>query len=65
MVGSSQRLKNLHLLLPWLAFTIKDLEQDWLAQYQFNVTGWGIIVVLWCAGTLKEIRLSLEKLQQI
>jgi len=29
-VGSSQRLKNWHLLLPWLAFTIKGLEQGWL-----------------------------------
>jgi len=38
-VGSSQRLKNWHLLLPWLAFTIKGLEQGWLAQCQFNVTG--------------------------
>jgi len=25
-VGSSQRLKNVHLLLPWLAFTIKGLQ---------------------------------------
>jgi len=31
-VGSSQRLKNWHLLLPWLVFTIKGLEQGWLAQ---------------------------------
>jgi len=30
-VGSSQRLKNCHLLLLWLAFTIKGLEQVWLA----------------------------------
>jgi len=26
-------------LLPWLAFTIKGLEQGWLAQYQFKVIG--------------------------
>jgi len=45
-VGSSQRLKNWHLLLPWLAFTIKGLEQGWLAQCQFNVTGWGYHVYL-------------------
>jgi len=52
-VGSSQRLKNWHLLLPSLAFTIKGLEQGWLAQCQFNVTGWGIMficgMVLRCA----------------
>jgi len=34
-----QRLKNWHLLLSWLAFTILGLEQGWLAQCQFNVTG--------------------------
>jgi len=67
-VGSSQRLKNWHLLLPWLAFTIKVLEQSWLAQCQFKVTGWGITfiggMVLRCAGTLKPF-LSLDQLQQI
>jgi len=35
---SNQRLKNWHLLLPWLAFTIKCREQGWLAQCQFKVT---------------------------
>jgi len=64
-VGSSQRLKNWHLLLPWLAFTIKGLEQGWLVQYQFKVTGWGIVficgMVLRCAGTFKS-GLSLDQL---
>jgi len=59
---------NNDLLLPWLAFTIKDLEQGWLAQCQFNVTGWGMMficgMVLWCAGALKP-GLSLDQLQQI
>jgi len=36
---------------------MKDLEQGWLAQCQFKVTGWGIMLicgmVLWCVGTLK------------
>jgi len=36
-------------------FTIKGLEQDWLAQCHFKVTGWGIMficsIVLKCAGT--------------
>jgi len=67
-VGSIQRLTNWHLLLPWLAFTIKDLEQGWLAQCQFNVTGWCIMficgMVLRCAGTLTA-GLSLNQLQQI
>jgi len=53
-VGSSQRLKNWHLLLPWLAFTIEGLEQDWLAQCRFKVTGWRIMficdIVFRCAG---------------
>jgi len=31
LIGSSQRL-----LFPWLAFTIKGLEQGWLAQCQFK-----------------------------
>jgi len=65
---SSQRLKNWHLLLPWLVFTIKGLEQCWLAQCQFKVTGWGIVficrMVLQCADTLK-LGLSLDQLQQI
>jgi len=56
-VGSSQRLKNRHLLLHWIAFTIKDLEQGWLAQCQFKVTGWGVMficgMVLQCPGTLR------------
>jgi len=38
-------LKNWHLLFTWLAFTIKGLDQGWLAQCQFNVTGWGIIFI--------------------
>jgi len=49
-------------------FTIKGLEQDWLAQCQFNVTGWGIMficgMVLQYAGILKP-GLSLDQLQQI
>jgi len=44
-VGSSQRFKNWHLLLTWLAFAIKALEQGWLAQCQFNVTVWGIMFI--------------------
>jgi len=56
------------LLLPWLVFTIKGLEQGWLAQCQFNMTGWGVMficgMVLRCAGTLKP-GLSLDQLQQI
>jgi len=35
----------LQLYKPWLPFTIKDLEQGWLAQCQFNVTGWGIMFI--------------------
>jgi len=69
LVGSSQRLKNWHLLLPWLVFTIYGLEQGWLAQCQFKVTAWlGIMfvcsMVLWCAATLKS-GLNLYQLQQI
>jgi len=26
-------------------FTIEGLEQDWLAQCQYNVTGWGITFI--------------------
>jgi len=67
-VGSSQRLKNWHLLLPCLAFTIKGLEQSRLAHCQFKMTGWGIMficgMVLWCALTLKH-DLSLDQFQQI
>jgi len=55
-------------MLPWLAFTIKGLEQGWLAQSQFKVTGWDIMficdMVLRCAGTVKT-GLSLDQLQQI
>jgi len=57
VAGYPSETENLHLLLPWLTFTIKGLEQDWLAQCQYNVTVWGIIyihgMVLWCAGTFK------------
>jgi len=64
-VRSSQRLNNWHVLLPWLAFTIKGLEQGWLAQCQFKVTGWGILficaMVLQCVGTVKA-GLSLDQL---
>jgi len=67
-VGSSQTLKNWHLLLPWLVFTIKGIEQGWLVQCQLKVTGWGIMficsMVLWCADTLKP-GLGLNQLQQI
>jgi len=46
---------------------VKGLEQGWLAQCQFKVTGWGIVficgMVLWCAGTSKH-GLSLDQLQQ-
>jgi len=67
-IGSSQRLKNWHLLLTRLAFTIKGLEQGWLAQCQFNVTGWGIMFICGmvhrCAGILKP-DLSLDQSQQI
>jgi len=49
-------------------FTIKGLEQGWLAQCQFNETGWGIMficdMVLRCAGISKS-GLSLDQLQQI
>jgi len=52
-------------LLPWLAFTIKGIEQGWLAQCQFNVTGWGIVficgMVLRYTGTLKP-SLNLDQL---
>jgi len=45
LVGSSQRLKNWHLMLLWLAHG------------QFKVTGWGIMfissMVLRCVGSLK------------
>jgi len=53
----------MHLLLPWLAFTIQGLDQSWLAQCQFKVTGLGIMV-LHCAGTLKS-GLNLDQLEQI
>jgi len=47
---------------------IKGLEQGWLAQCQFKVTGWGIMficgMVFWCSGTVKP-GLSLDQLQQI
>jgi len=62
-VRSSQRLKNWHLLLPWLAFTIKGLEQDWLVHCQFKVTGWGIMLI--CGMVLRCAGLSLDQLQQI
>jgi len=56
------------MVLPWLAFTIKGLEQGLLAQCQFKVTRWGIMficdMVLGCAGTLKP-GLSLDQLEQI
>jgi len=43
----------LHLLLPWLAVTIKGLEQGWLAQCPFKVTGWGIMLsAAWYFGVL-------------
>jgi len=52
----------------WLEFTIKGLEQGWLAQCQYKVTEWGIMficgMVLRCAGNLKP-GLSLDQLQQI
>jgi len=51
-VGSRQRLKNCHLLPPWLSFTVLGLEQCWLAQYQFNVTGWGIMFI--CGMVLRR-----------
>jgi len=67
-LGSSQSLKNWHLLLPWLAFNFKGLEQALLAQCQFKLTGWNIMficgIVLWCAGTLQP-GLSLDQLQHI
>jgi len=54
--GSSQRLKNCHLLLPWSTFTIKGLTER------------GIIficgVVLRCTGILKP-GISTDQLQQI
>jgi len=64
-VGSSQRLKYWHLLLPWLVFTIKGLEQGWLVQCQFKVTGWGIMficgmVLRWCWYI--KTRLELDQL---
>jgi len=30
------------LLIPWLFFIIKGLEQGWSTRCQFKVTGWGI-----------------------
>jgi len=39
-------------LLPWLAFTIKGLEQGWLAQSQFKVTGRGIMFICGMHGSL-------------
>jgi len=44
------------------------LEQSWLAQCQFKVTGWGIMficgTVLRCTDAFKPV-LSLNQLQQI
>jgi len=49
-------------------FTIKGLEQGWLAQCRLKVTGWDIMficgMVLRCTGKLKP-GLSLDQLQQI
>jgi len=52
-------------LLPWLAFTIEGLEQGWLAQYQFKMTG-GVpcLSAAWYFG-VKETGFSLDHLQQI
>jgi len=51
-----------------LPFTIKGLEQGWLAKCQFKVTGWGFMftcgMVLRCALTLKP-GLRLNQSQQI
>jgi len=50
------KTENWHLLLPWLTFTIKGL----------NEMGYHIIcgVVLWCTGILKP-GFSTDQLQQI
>jgi len=58
-VRSSQRLKNWHLLLPWLAFIIKGLEQGWSAKCQFNVTGWGIMFI--CSMVLRWVWTSYSR----
>jgi len=40
------------------------MENDWLAQYQFKVTGWGIVficgMVLRCAGTIKSVPVTAD-----
>jgi len=65
-IGLSQRLKNWHLLLPWLVFTIFKRPRAGLAQCQFKVTGWDIMficgMVLQRADTLKP---GMDQVQQI
>jgi len=43
----------------YLGFTIYGLEQDWLSQCQYKMTGWGIIficgMVYGCPGTLNPV----------
>jgi len=51
--------------LDWLAFTFIGLEQGWLVQCKFKVTGWRVMfifgMVLRCAITIKA-GLSLDQL---
>jgi len=46
----SQFKSNTEKLAP-VAFTIKGLDQGWMAQHQFAVTGWGIMFI--CSMILK------------
>jgi len=55
-------------VLPWLAFSIKGLEQGWLAQCQFKVTGWvSYLSAAWHFSVLSQLNpeLSLDESQQI
>jgi len=58
----SGQVKDLKIGTYWLAFTIKGLEQGWMAQCQFNhVYLWHGTSVCWYFKT----GLSLDQLQQI
>jgi len=47
----NQRLKKWHMMLPCLVFTTEELEQGWLALCEYNVTGWGIMLI--CGTVLR------------
>jgi len=48
------------MVLPWLLFTIKGQEQDWLAQCQFKMTGWGIMFICGMVLVYWQLKTRLE-----